>query len=186
VFDWLFEGRPSVYIALAGVAVLLLILWWQRRKRGLLFAAVFVAALIGVYAVLDVSVETDREQIVRKINAMIAAVNAHKLDDAFIHISDQFRSAQGKSKAELRAAAEMFLKQKIVESVKIWDITMPEQPSREHPPARVFFSVKASGVQEFAPADCDATFDFDPQHGWRLSGFRLLVPQTTQEYPWQV
>jgi hypothetical protein len=181
VFDWLFEGRPSVYVALAGVAVLLLILWWQRRKRGLLFAVGFVAALAGLYAILDVSVETDREQIVRKINAMIAAVNAHNLDAAFTHISDQFRSAHGKSKADLRATAEMYMNQKFVESVKVWDITMPERPSREHPLARVFFSAKTSGVQEFL-TDCDATFDFDPQHGWRLSSLRLLKPQTNEEW----
>jgi hypothetical protein len=181
VFDWLFEGRPSVYIALAGVAVLLLILWWQRRKRGLLLAAAFVAVLIGLYALLDVTVETDREQIVRKINAMIAAVNAHNLDAAFTHVSDQFRSPRGKSKAELRGMAETYMNQRYVESVKVWDITLPERPSREHPPARVFFSVKTFGVREFL-ADCDATFDFDAQQGWRLSGFRLLKPQTNEEW----
>jgi hypothetical protein len=181
LFDWLFEGRPSVYIALVGVAVILLILWWQRRKRWCLIAVAIVAALAGLYALLDVNVETDREQIVRKINAMIAAVNAHNLDAAFTHISDQFRSERGKSKADLRAMAEMYLNQRIVETVKAWDITMPERPSREHPPARVFFSVKASGVQEFL-ADCDATFDFDAQHGWRLRSFRLLKPQTNEEW----
>ena len=181
MFDWLFEGRPSVYIALAGVAVLLLILWWQRRKRGLLISAGFVAVLIGLYVLLDVAIETDREQIVRKINAMIAAVNAHRLDDAFIHISDQFRSAHGKSKAELRAMAEMHMNRRYVESVKVWDITLPERPSREHPPARVFFSAKTFGVQEFL-ADCNTTFDFSPQHGWRLSGLRLLKPQTNEEW----
>jgi hypothetical protein len=185
VFDWLFEGNPSVYVALVGVAVLLLILWWQRRKRWCLFAVAVVAALAGVYALLDVAVETDREQIVRKINAMIAAVNAHNLDAAFTHISDQFRSANGKTKADVRATAEMYVNQRYVESVKVWDITMLERPSREHPPARVFFSVKTSGVQEFL-ADCDATFDFDAQHGWRLSGFRLLKPQTNEEWGLQI
>ena len=42
VFDWLFEGRLSVYILLAIAAVAFLYGWSQLRKRGF-----FIAAGIG-------------------------------------------------------------------------------------------------------------------------------------------
>jgi hypothetical protein len=185
VFDWLFEGLPSVYVALGGVAVLLLVIWWQQRKRWCLIGVAVAAALIGLYALLDYAVETDREQIVRKIKEMAAGVNAHKLDATFVHISDQFRSRGGKTKQELRREAQGYLDRKTVESVDVWDILLEERPSREKGEVPVRFSAKVHGGQEFF-TDCEAIFDFHPEHGWRLKSFRLVKPQTNEEWPWQI
>jgi len=184
VFDWLFEGHTSVYVVLAALMGFLLVAWWQTRKRWVLMGVPLVAALAGVYALLDVMVETDREQIVRKVNALVAALNAHNLDAAFVHVSDEFRSPAGKSKKEVRDAARMYFDQKIVERVKVWDIVCEGTPSRERPPARVFFSIKVEGFRDLF-ADCDATCDFHPEHGWRLFRVRLFIPQTTEEWPHQ-
>ncbi|HWG46767.1 MAG TPA: hypothetical protein VN688_28650 [Gemmataceae bacterium] len=183
--DWLFEGRTNVYVILAALTGLLVLVWWQTRKRWCLIAAVVMAGLIGIYAILNVAVETDREQIVRKVNEMTAAVNAHKLDAAFVHISDQFRSHGGKTKQELRTAGQTYLEQKIVERVDVWDIGIEGQPSREKREVHVRFSVKVHGGQEFF-TDCDALFAFEPEHGWRMKGFRLLKPQTNEEWSWQI
>jgi hypothetical protein len=180
LFDWLFEGRTSVYAILAALVVFLLLAWWQMRKRWLLAGVVFTAALIGLYALLDRTVETDREQIVRRLNEMVAAVNAHNLDAAFVHISDQFRSAGGKSKNELRAAAQAHLGRD-VESVQVWDILIDGRPSREQGEVHVFFSAKTHNGQEFL-TDCDAIFEFNAAHGWQMRTFRLLKPQTTEEW----
>jgi hypothetical protein len=184
VFDWLFEG-PTVYVALAALAAFLLVLWWQTRKRWCLIGVAVVVGLIGLYAILDRVVETDREQIVRKVNALAAGVNAHNLDAAFVHISEQFRSAGGKSKKELRATGQSYLDQKIIERVDVWDIAVEGKPSREKREAHVRFSGKVHGSQEFL-TDCDALFAFEPEHGWQLKGFRLLKPQTTEEWPLQI
>lgn len=185
MFDWLFEGRPSVYIALGGAAILLLVVWWQQRKRWCLIGVAVAVASIGLYALLDYTVETDREQITRKIKEMAAGVSAHKLDATFVHISDRFRSPGGKGKQELRSAAESYLNSKTVESVDVWDILLEERPAREKGEARVRFSAKVHGVQEFF-TDCEAIFDFHPEHGWRLKTFRLVKPQTNEEWSWQI
>jgi hypothetical protein len=185
LFDWLFEGRTSVYVILAALAVFLLLLGGQTRKRWWVIAAVVVAATIGLYALLDRLVETDREQIVRKINAMAAAVNAHNLNAAFADFSDQFRTRGGKTKNELQAAAQSYLATKIVERVDVWDIVLSERPSREKGETQVRFSAKTHGVQEFL-TDCEAIFEFRPEHGWQLKSFRLLKPQTNEEWPWQI
>jgi hypothetical protein len=184
VIDWLFEGRLSVYIALAGLAVFLLFLWQRRRKRGYLIGVAVSVALIGLYALLDVTIESDREQILRKVNEMAAAFNAGNLDAAFVHISDHFRSPRGQSKQALREMAQHYRDQQIVERIIVWDIVCLESPSRMNGTTRVFFSVKAIGFREFL-ADCDAIFDFDGQHGWRMRAVRLFKPQTNEEWPTQ-
>ena len=185
MFDWLFEGRVSVYAVLAALAVFLFLAWWQTRKRWILGGVVLAAALVGLYALLDRMVETDREQIVRKINEMAAAVNARNLNAAFVHISDQFRSHRGLSKSELRAAAQMHLDSRHVESVQLWDIQFEGRPERERGEIHVFFSAKTHGVQEFL-ADCNAIFAFHPEHGWQMRSFRLLKPQSNEEWEFQI
>jgi len=181
LFDWLFEGRNSVYVVVAALAVFLLLAWWQIRKRWLLLGVVVSVAMIGLYALLDKAVETDREQIVRKVQEMATAVNARDLDGLFENISDNFRSPQGKDKQQFRDTVANYLKIGMVSNVRVWDIVCEETPSREHPPARVFFRAKAESGRELL-ADCDATFDYDAEHGWRLRSIRLLKPQTTEEW----
>jgi hypothetical protein len=186
--DWLFEGRTGVYVVLAALTAFLLLVWWQTRKRGFLIGAGAVCLLVGVYALLDYTVETDSDQIVHKVKAMIAAVNAGNIEGIFEHVSDDFRSPSGRSKADLRGLAQHYIGQKIVTSVDVWDIILEEKPSREQRTAKVSFQVKVHGqpgVEGFF-ATCEATFDFNPQHGWRMKGARLLKPQTTQEWEWQI
>jgi hypothetical protein len=183
LFDWLFEGRTSAYVILAALAVFLLLVWWQTRRRWLLAGVLVAAALVGLYALLDKAVETDREQIVRKVHAMAAAVNARAVDALFENISDNFRSPQGKNKQQFRSLIADYLQRRMVNNVRVWDIVCVDPPSRDHPPSRVFFSAKAESGSELL-ADCDATFDYDAEHGWRLRSLRLLKPQTTED--WQI
>lgn len=183
MFDWLFEGRTSIYVVLAALVVFLLLVWWQTRKRGWLIGVAVAFGLVGLYALLDRAVETDREQIVRKVNEMAAAVNARDLEALFANISDDFRSPRGRSKEELRNHIKGYLEGGIVKKATVWDIVCEGTPSRDNSPVRVFFKGKAEGAQEFL-ADCDCTFDFDPEHGWRLKSIILFKPQMTEE--WQI
>jgi len=148
VFDWLFEGRTSVYAVLIALTVLLGVFWWQTRKRWCLIGVAIALGLIGLYAILDATVETDREQIVRKIRVMIAAVNAHDVDAAFQHISDDFRTPQGKRKEDLRELARRYIDRHLLESVDVWDIACIGEPSRADGTGRAAFMVKTHGPVE--------------------------------------
>lgn len=184
--DWLFEGRTSVYVVLAALAGFLLLVWWQTRKRWLLAGVVVVAALIGLYALLDKAIETDREQIVRKVQEMAAAVNARNVDGLLANISDNFRSPRGNDKQQLRDTIASYLRMGMVSNARVWDIEFPTTPSREHSPAQVTFRAKAESGGREVLADCDATFDFDPEHGWRMRSLRLFKPQMTEEWEIQL
>jgi hypothetical protein len=181
VFDWVFEGRPFVFVVCAALGVFLLLVWWQIRKFLFLLAVALVVAAIGLYALLDRVVETDREQLVRKVNELAAAVNARNVDALFENVSDNFRSARGEDKQRFRETVANYIQGGMVGNVRVWDIVCEGTPSRNHSPAHVVFSAKAESGRELL-ADCDTTFEYDAQHGWRLRSLRLLKPQTTEEW----
>jgi hypothetical protein len=60
--------------------------------------------------------------------------------------------------------------------------------NRSRGTARGIFSFKVKsdhpGLGE-SHFDCEATFDFHPEHGWRLRGCRILTPGTNTEIPEQ-
>jgi hypothetical protein len=183
VFDWLFEDSLAVYVLLGGGAGLLLSLWWRSRKPRWLYGACGVLALIGVYFLLGRFVDTDKKQLERTIETMADAVRAHNVEAIFDHVSDQFRSPQGKSKDEFRE----FTRQRIngVRSFTVRHVDFPEGVSRSRGEARVVFLVNVDEPSVAQARDlsfrCEAVYDFDARRGWRLKGFRLFSPGTLNE-----
>jgi hypothetical protein len=176
VFDWLFEGRMGVYVALAAVAVVLLLIGRQTGKRSWLLAGGIAAALIGVYFLLDRLVETDREagrkQIQERIEAMVNAVKERKPDDLVRHLSDNFKSPAGEGKAEMRAVAHRYSQQISVNKVVITDLKFVKEPLPDGGPAEVEFLCKLDDLL----FRCVATWDYHPPEGWRLLSARVFGP----------
>ena len=103
VFDWLFEGHLSAYFLLAATAALFIVLGIRTRKRRWYAVAAGVVALAGLYCLLDFAVETDREQIQRKVRAMAADLKAPAhLDAVMENVSDRFHCPFADSKKALR------------------------------------------------------------------------------------
>jgi hypothetical protein len=197
VFDWLFEGRPAVYVALAAAAVVLFVAWWQTRKRYWLYATAAFVALAGLYFLLDRLVETDREQIVRKVNEMAAGVRERNVDRIFANVSEHFR-LNNSDRAAFRQFAERALRTGEVTDITVWDFQFPEdfrarvrRTGTTGPPeldgARVSFMVKPQGPRLGAPFfRCDATFVRGPDGQWRLFGFQLFQPGVDSNQPVQI
>jgi hypothetical protein len=186
MFDWLFEGRVLVYVILACVGVLLLFQWWQLRKRSWLYAFLGVAALAGVYFLLDRAVETDREQIERKVREMAGAVKRGDVDGIFRHVSESFL-LNGADKRMFRDRVEGVLEQKFVEEVEVWDFEIPEnRPDPDPPPGkksmRIFFRAKPKGgvFREEIHYLGRARFVLDPDGQWRMQWFQISEPVTDQ------
>jgi hypothetical protein len=196
VFDWLFEGRPAVYVVLASAAVVLLAAWWQTRKRYCLLAVLGVAGLAGLYYLADRLVETDREQVRRKVEEMAGAVQTRKPQQIFRHISDDFRLG-GLDKAAFQSfvAANITRINKLV----VWDFEFPENAVSDYTakgrggprPTKVMaveFSVKPVGgiAGDAAFYLCRARFIRDPDGQWRLLDFTLSNPAVNTNQPIEI
>jgi hypothetical protein len=197
VFDWLFEGRPAVYVVLVATAWVLFGAWWQTRKRYWLYGMVAFLALAGLYFLLDRLVETDREQIVRKVNEMAAGVRERNVDRIFAHVSEQFRLS-GSDRAAFRQLAERAIRNGQVTEVKAWDFLFPDDfrgterrtvggTQQEVQVVRVQFRVKPEGpALNTAGFLCRATFIRDPDGQLRLLDFQLFNPLVDQNQPIQI
>jgi hypothetical protein len=197
VFDWLFEGRPAVYVVLAAAAVVLFVAWWQTRKRYWFYGTVAFLALVGLYFLLDRLVETDREQIVRKVEEMSAGVRDRNVDRIFANVSEQFR-LNNSDRAAFRQFAERAIRAGDVTDVTVWEFQVPEDfrtkvrrtgttGPQELDAARVSFMVKPQGPRLGAPFfRCDATFVREADGQWRLFAFQLFQPGVDSNQPFQI
>src|SRR5207237_1141367 len=102
---WLVEGDSFVYFLLACAVAALGAAWRRTRKRRYAVAAGVAASLIVGYFFLDRFVESDGEQMVRKVREVAAAISANDLDAAFQHVSDTFDRG-GVNKQQFRRFCE--------------------------------------------------------------------------------
>jgi hypothetical protein len=195
VYDWLFEGRLSVYIPLIAAALVCLVVWKQTPRRIFLLGFAAAALLAGAYFLLDLAVETDREQIERKTKEMAGGVRAQNIAAILGHVSGDFR--HGSMTRELfDHFAESAIRGHRVEEVEVWDFHFPDDfrgpfriPStgRDTLVARVSFTAKPKGgMASEAFYRCEAQFVRDPDGQWRLFDFRIFNPAMESTQPLEI
>src|SRR4051812_46335796 len=141
--SWLVEGEPVVYAVLGIVFVGFLLAWWRTRKRKLAVAAGMAGALFLGYYLLDRFVESDGEQMVRKVKEMANAISAHDLDAAFRNVSESF-DRPPRNKASFRKFCDDILRVGNVTEVRVWD-SSPVDVSRPQRTGTVEFHFKVRG-----------------------------------------
>jgi hypothetical protein len=184
VLDWLLDDRISVGILLGVVAGVLAAFWWRTRKRSLAWAAAAAALLLLTFLGFSLlwDRETDRQQVARKVEELAAACQARDGRQLARNISPEFRSPRGQPRDEFCRMAEEYLQRLGIREVAVWGIKV-EELSRANRAARVHFSGKARGKEEYPAASCEAEFRLDPDNEWRLKGFKIFFPSnTTQEF----
>lgn len=147
--EWLIEHKHLVYSLLGIAAVAFFALWWRSRKRhhliGLAVAAVLILGMVG----LDGAVETDNEQMVRKVQEVAAAISANNLDAAFEHVSASFERPP-RNKQKFRELCERVRRAGQVTDVQVWNLT-PVDPSPTG--GAVEFHVKVRGSWGESPGN---------------------------------
>src|SRR5437879_6139718 len=104
------KKRPSTKAILIGLSVLALLL------------------LIGLRAA-DYFLESDTEQIDRKLHEMSAGVHERNMDKVFRHVSESFRVGST-NKAAFRQLADGAIQRQDITDIEIWDIAV-ESVSRD-------------------------------------------------------
>jgi hypothetical protein len=176
VFDWLFEGRLTVYLFLAAVALAFAGLYWRTHKRYWLFPAGAFVLLAAPYFLLDRLVETRSEQITRKLGAMAAAVQRRDADAIFRHIAADFRVA-GLDRATFRNYVEAAFNRGVT-GLKVWDFQFTDDSGG------VAFFAKPEGTAAGANAHYLVRARFVQEGGeWRLQTFQVFNPLVNTNTP---
>jgi hypothetical protein len=167
VFDWLFEGRPAVYVALGVLAVLFAALWWRDRRRAWLVALAVVGVLAGVYLLLDHLVETRDEQITHRLQLIEKGVKAGNAEQVMAQFSSQF-DYHGIRRDALRHGVAARLQSRFVDELTIWEVRFPDASGR------VFFKAKPKGLGDNPGFQVRADFVRDADGQWRMKTFEVF------------
>jgi hypothetical protein len=184
VFDWLFEGRLSVYIFLFLIVCVLLVLWWQRRDRRLLKGVVAVGFVTLLYFVLDRVAETPQEKVEATIKDMADAVGKNDLDRLFGHIANNF-NYRGKDKKAFRERVQAVLKEYSIKNVRLKEIRFLKM-DLDAGRMTVRISATAETNQEWGLAmPCEGDFVREGDGQWRMKAIRFYHPVLTDD-EWDV
>jgi hypothetical protein len=169
--EWLIEHKYPVYFLLAAAVVGSFALWWRTRKPYYLIALSVAAVLMVGMVALDQAVETDGEQMVRKVREVAAAVTAKDLTAAFQHVSESFNRG-GHKKDEFRKFCESTVRAGRVDQVQVWNETVVDL-SRPGKTGTVQFNFKVHGNWGETPPNWFAKvmFTLDPDGQWRVKSF---------------
>jgi hypothetical protein len=188
--NWLAEPPPSLYVVLLIATIIPLFAAFFLRlpapKRGekqkkpatkTILAAISAVAILLLFALYtcDRMFESDREQIIRKMNEMSDGVRERNLNRVFNNVSESFRYGTA-NKSQLRQAAEHAQQIGTVDELATWDLNLGEV-NKEDAKATIEFRFKikgnAMGENQFL---CRGHFVRDPDGQWRLAGFEVYPP----------
>jgi hypothetical protein len=181
--SWLIEDPTILYLVLAVIALVCLGLWWRDRKRRPLIGLAVVLVLVGLVALLDVFIVTERERLMTTLRTMAGRVQAVDVDGTFQHISDQFVLGK-ENKEQFRQFCRDAVQRHGISRMNMWDMTIVEL-SPERRTARVEFNAKAESSRHLAEFFrlVRADFVLDPDGQWRMSGFQLFDPFVNTSEP---
>ncbi|MFL5342545.1 MAG: hypothetical protein ACJ8F7_20555 [Gemmataceae bacterium] len=149
---------------------------FTAREWLFVVSGIALLLLLGLW-VCDHFLESDQEQIVRKLNEMSAGIHDRNMNAVFQHVSNSFRLG-GSDKAALRKRADDASSSGQVTEIKVWDVRI-DSLSREEKKAvaQFLFKVEGSVPTGSAPFRCRAKFVLDPDNQWRLQSFDVFTPE---------
>lgn len=92
MWDWLVDEPSWAYWIPAAIGVLLLLATVYTQRAVFLLGVLGMAALMGLVALADYLVITDREQIIVIVKEMVAAGQQQHADGILRHVADDFQS----------------------------------------------------------------------------------------------
>lgn len=152
------------------------------RRRGFLMASGVGLLMLITLLAIDLTHESDREQINRNLKEMSQGVHDRNMDAVFRHVSDEFRIG-GYDKNQLRQRADGATRNGEVDDIVIWDLSKVDVPKdATKVPIEFMFKIKgAMGGGAFFR--CKAQFVKEKDGQWRLSSFEVFNPAADSNTP---
>lgn len=95
--DWLFESLWTILIVGIVVEIVLGLVLLNTGRGAVLVAMVAVALLVGVAAVVERMVVTDREAVTNALYGAAVALEANDLDELFTYVGPEAQSLRGRA-----------------------------------------------------------------------------------------
>jgi hypothetical protein len=164
------DPTSTMYIAFGAIVVVLGALALRRQKKADVITFAAGAALLLVLYLIDITHESPREQVVRKLKEMESATHAKNYDEVFKHISESFKY-KSLDKKGLRDKARL-AEQYFPEGVSIWDHGRTNFKEMVDGTIEQEFAVQPKNNPQFR-YQCVGVFKKEPDGEWRLITFRL-------------
>lgn len=184
MLHWVVDNAGLLYVVLGAVAVALAAGWWTTRDRKYLIPlAVAVALMALVWLLGRFVVVTDRMQIRRNVDAMVAAVLEGNPEGLIRHLARGFEF-QGMDRQRFSAYARKALPRKQVHDLHVFNYDT-EELSSEKGKAVAAFRVRAGTA--WGPAIYFVRLDFVVENeAWRLRRVRIYNPVVNTDQPIQI
>ncbi len=166
----------SVYLVLLLGAVVAGAVAFRRQDRRSFAAFGVASSVLLLVWLLDLLFESPREEAVRRVNAMAAAVTAQKPDDFVAQVSDSFDS-NGRRKADLKAAVWWGLFKSEGVEAQTWDFSRDDVEYPDANSVRVGFMAKGKSRDgAFAMYYMQALVVKDPDGQYRVKMIQPYDP----------
>jgi hypothetical protein len=169
-------------LALGILAVIGWGLWFRYRDKSSLVRALAVTAIAAAVGLIDIALESPREQCVGRTQQIAAALSAKDFDKFAANFSDSFQYGTVK-KADLKKQSLVDIVKQHVADVAVWDFDRNDYKKLDGDKVEIGFLGKATGKNgEPYVRYYIATYAKDPDGQYRMSGV-TQYPFPRQEKP---
>jgi hypothetical protein len=166
------DPSPTLYLILGILVVILGAIALRRQRRSDVINFLIPAALLLALFLIDLAVESPREQVVASIREMETATQNKKHSDVFKHVSNDFRY-KSLDKKQLQDRAQLVEALPNWEGLKVTDLSREGFVQKDANTAEQRFDVmplRMPGTEY--RYECVATFK-NENGRWMLTTFRL-------------
>ena len=168
------DPSSTVYVLLTVVVLVAIWLWFrssQTLKAYLYVGLVFL--LVAGWVAVDRFVESPREEAVRRMEAITAAVNERKRDELAPHIADTF-DYHGMDRDALTSAIPWHRLEQDNVRIAVYGFERDDVHYPDDDTIIISFMAKGEGQIGSALFYTRATFARQPDDSWLLVGFKVF------------
>jgi len=168
--NFLYDPPLAGIVTLALLTLIAAGLWVRYRKKPLLAVSLVLLVLFFAWLVIGLLFESPREESVRRVNEMAAALNAKDWAEFGENVSESYSDAKNRKKADLKKAFDDAGRLGI--RAAVWNVELTDPPVVTDTEVKLRFDGKAEAQGREALAHFQVTFVKDPDGKFRLKEYK--------------
>lgn len=171
---FLTDPSPSLLLVLGATLVVTAGVWWSRRDRKSLVALLAVAGVAGLVFLIDFTIESPREEAVRRVQAMVTAADARDSEAFVSHLAEKFEyrgegNPVGMTRDQIRKSGFWSVLRQHNVHVAAWDFARADAAELDANTVEIGFLAKGEAEGKPYPLYFRATFARQPDGAMRLT-----------------